>query len=125
MLVVLSLDRPGRIRTEGMSEWVSRVPGLGTAIKTAMAWQFARRGQLVAWPNREAGRQVVPEMVGRVLPADVARRALGMLDDPADLRRMSDELRSLYATPPGVAQRMLEEMAPWLRAARGRRAALA
>jgi lipid-A-disaccharide synthase len=125
MLVVLPLDRPGRIRTEGMSEWVSRVPGLGTAIKTAMAWRFARRGQLVAWPNREAGRQVVPEMVGRVLPEDVARGALGMLDDPADLGRTSDELRSLYATPPGVAQRMLEEMAPWLRTAPGRRAALA
>jgi len=125
MLVVLPLDRPGRIRSEGMSEWLSRVPGLGTAIKTAMAWRFTRRGQLVAWPNREAGRQVVPEMVGHVVPAEVARRALALLADPAGLRETSDALRGLYSTPPGVAQRMLEEMAPWLRVAPGRRAALA
>jgi lipid-A-disaccharide synthase len=125
MLVVLPLDRPGRIRSEGMSEWFSRIPGLGTAIKSAMAWRFTRRGQLVAWPNREAGRQIVPEMVGRVTPAEVTRRALGLLADPAGLRETSDALRGLYSTPPGVAQRMLEEMAPWLRVAPGRRAALA
>ncbi len=125
MLVVLPLDRPGRIRSEGMSEWLSRIPGLGTAIKTAMAWRFTRRGQLVAWPNREAGREIVPEMVGRVVPADVTRRALGLLGDPTGLRETSDALRGLYSTPPGVAQRMLEEMAPWLRVAADRRAALA
>jgi lipid-A-disaccharide synthase len=125
MLVVLPLDRPGRIRTEGMSEWVSRLPGLGTAIKTTMARRFARRGQLVAWPNREAGRQVVPEMVGSVVPAEVARRALALLSDPAEYRRTGEVLRGLYATPPGVAERMLEEMTPWLRVAPGRRTAFA
>ena len=125
MLVVLPLDRPGRIRTEGMSEWIGRLPGLGTAVKTAMAWRFLRRRQLVAWPNREAGREVVPEMVGRIAPADVSRRALEMLADRTRLDRTARELRALYATPPGVAQRMLEEMAPFLSVTPGRRAALA
>jgi lipid-A-disaccharide synthase len=125
MLVVLPLDRPGRIRTEGMSEWFGRLPGLGTAIKAAMAWRFARRRQLVAWPNREAGRQLVPEMVGRIDPGEVARRALELLADPASLERTARELRALYATPPGVAQRMLEEMAPFLAVTAGRGAALA
>jgi len=125
MLVVLPLDRPGRIRTEGMSEWISRLPGLGTAVKTAMAWRFARRHQFVAWPNREAGREVVPELVGHIAPADVSCRALELLADGTCLDRTAGELRGLYATPPGVARRMLEEMAPFLSLTPGRRAALA
>jgi len=125
MLVVLPLTQPSRIRTEGLSEWVSRLPGLGAAVKGAMAWRFTRRHPLVAWPNREAGRQLVPELVGRVGPADVSRLALELLADPARLHRTAAELRGLYSTPPGVAQRMLEEMAPHLRAGSGRRAAFA
>ncbi|HXX38566.1 MAG TPA: hypothetical protein VEP50_10555 [bacterium] len=123
MLVVLPLNRPGRIRTEGLSEWIGRLPGLGTAIKSAMAWRFAHQGRLAAWPNRKAGRQVVPELVGRISPAEASRRALELLADPVRLDRIAGELRGLYSTPPGVARRMLEEMAPFLSA--GRRAALA
>ncbi len=121
MLVVLPLDRPDRIRTEGLSEWLSRIPGLGAAIKGAMAWRLTRRPQLLAWPNREAGRPVVPELVGRLAPAEVAARALALLEDRAALERTARELRGLYPTPAGVAERMLDEMAPCLCRAPGRR----
>jgi hypothetical protein len=114
MVVVLPLDHPGRIRTEGLSEWLGRVPGLGRMIKGAMVWRFARRPSLVAWPNREAGRELVPELVGRVSPADVAHRALALLEDRAGLERTARALRGLYTTAPGVAERMLDEMAPHL-----------
>ncbi len=112
MLVVLPLDQPGRIRTEGLSEWIGRIPGLGAAIKGAMVWRFSRRPEPLAWPNREAGRPVVPEMVGHVTPADAAREALALLADRSGLERTAAELRGLYSTPPGVAERMLEDMAP-------------
>ncbi len=125
MLVVLPLDRPGRIRTEGLSEWLGRIPGLGTAIKGAMAWRFARRPELLAWPNREAGRPVVPELVGRITPADAARRALDLIEDRPALERTAGELRALYTTPAGVAQRMLDAMAPCFERAPGRHAASA
>jgi lipid-A-disaccharide synthase len=111
MLVVLPLDRPGRIRTEGLSEWLARIPGLGAAIKGVMVWQFLRRPHALAWPNRQAGRMVVPEMVGRLEPAEVARRALAMLDDRPGLEAAARELRELYRTPAGVAERILEAMA--------------
>jgi lipid-A-disaccharide synthase len=124
MLVVLPLDRPGRIRTEGLSEWLGRIPGLGAAIKGVMVRRFARRPELLAWPNREAGRPVVPEMVGSVTPADAARRAIGLLDDRSGLERMARELRGLYSTPPGVAQRILDAMAPGFDAAPGHPSAL-
>jgi Lipid-A-disaccharide synthetase len=125
MLVMLPLNRPAAIRTEGLSEWFGRIPGVGTAVKVMMVRRFARHPGLVALPNREAGRVVVPELVGRLTPAGVADRALALLDDGPALERMAADLRGLYATPPGVAQRMLDAMAPCLAPGPGRRAASA
>ncbi|HEV2440741.1 MAG TPA: hypothetical protein VGX97_11840 [bacterium] len=114
MLVVLPLDRPGRIRTEGLSEWLGRIPGLGSAIKGVMAWRFLRRPHALAWPNRQAGRMIVPEMVGHLDPSEVAQRALAMLNDRAALDAAARDLRELYRTPAGVADRMLDAMASQL-----------
>lgn len=114
MVVVLPLNRPAQIRTEGLSEWLSRLPGIGAAVKGLMARRFLRRGQFVAWPNREAGRLVVPELVGRLTPADIAQAAMALLADPAGLDGMAHTLRTLYSTPAGVAARVLDAMAPWL-----------
>lgn len=125
MLVVLPLDHPGRIRTEGLSEWLARIPGLGGAIKGVMAWRFLRRPHALAWPNREAGRMIVPEMVGRVDPNEVARRVLAMLDDRAGLDATARDLRDVYRTPAGVADRMLEVMAAALTGPAERPAVLA
>jgi len=125
MLVVLPLDHPGRIRTEGLSEWLARIPGLGGAIKGVMAWRFLRRPHALAWPNREAGRMIVPEMVGRLDPRDVAQRALAMLGDRAGLEATARDLREVYRTPAGVAERMLEVMAAPLTAPAERPAVLA
>jgi hypothetical protein len=122
MLVAVPLDRPERIRIEGMKEWLGRIPGLGSAIKGAMVSRFQRRPELLAWPNREAGRPIVPEIVGRITPAEVARRAVDLLNDAAARDRMARELRALYATPAGVAQRMMDEMAPCFHSASGRHA---
>ena len=125
MLVVLPLDQPGRIRTEGLSEWFGRIPGLGSAIKGVMAWRFLRRPHALAWPNRQAGRMVVPELVGRLDSRDVAQRALAMLEDRAALDATARDLRELYRTPAGVAERMLDAMAGSLTVPVDRAAALA
>jgi len=116
MLVVLPLDHPERIRTEGLSEWIGRIPGLGSAIKRIMVRRFLRHPRAVAWPNRQAGRMIVPEMVGRVDPAAVAARALAMVEDRGALDGMARQLRDLYRTPSGVADRMLDVMAASLAA---------
>jgi lipid-A-disaccharide synthase len=111
MLVVLPLNHPERIRTEGLSEWIARIPGLGGAVKRLMVRRFLRHPRAVAWPNRHAGRMIVPELVGRLQPAAVADRALSMLDDRRALEAIAHDLRDLYRTRPGVAERMLDAMA--------------
>jgi hypothetical protein len=124
MLVIAPLIRPGRIRTEGLSEWVGRIPGVGLAVKAVMAWRVARRPGFLALPNREAGRQVVPEFVGFIHPEDVARRALEVLEDRPGLLRMAEDLRTLYAPEAGAAEHIMDEMAPFLSRPTARAAAL-
>jgi len=125
MLVIVPLNHPAAIRTEGLSEWFGRIPGVGRAMKGMMVRRFARHPQLLAWPNREAGRMVVPELVGRLTPEGIADRALGLLDDRSALERMAADLRGVYVTAPGVAQRMLDAMAPCFVHVPGRGAASA
>lgn len=125
MLVILPLDHPAQIRTEGLSEWLGRIPVFGSAIKSLMARRFLRHPHALAWPNRQAGRMIVPELVGRLDPAAVAQRALAMLDDRAALDATARELRDLYRTPAGVAERMLDAMAASLTPPADRPAVLA
>jgi len=123
MLVLVPLERVGSIRTPGLSEWLGRIPGLATLVKTVVVGRYLRRHPLLAWPNRYAGRMVVPELVGRLPPTLVARRAVEMLNDAAGLVRVSQELRALYATAEPTARRMLGEMAPYLERRPGHHAA--
>jgi hypothetical protein len=123
MLVVFPLEHVGSVRTPGLSEWVGRIPGIATLVKTVVVGRYLRHHRLLAWPNRHAGRMVVPELVGRLTPDRVARRAVEMLDDEAGLLRMSQELRALYANSESTARRMLGEMAPFLERPPGHHAA--
>jgi hypothetical protein len=106
-----------------LSEWVGRIPGIANLVKAVVVGRYLRHHRLLAWPNRHAGRMVVPELVGRLTPGEVARRAVEMLDDGAGLLRMSQELRALYANPESTARRMLGEMAPFLERQPGHHAA--
>jgi hypothetical protein len=123
MLVVVPLEHKSEIRTPGLSEWLGRIPGLAHLVKAVVIGRYLRHHRLLAWPNRHAGRMVVPELVGRLTPAEVARCAVQMLDDRPGLIRMAQELRALYATPESTATRMLEEMAPFLERSPGHHAA--
>jgi hypothetical protein len=114
MLVVLPLHRPTAFRTPGLNEWLSRIPGMATIVKSAMIAWYTRTHKLLAWPNRTAGRMVVPEIVGRITSQQVVRQTLKMLDDPPALERMSRDLRALYPPSEGATARILEEMAPFL-----------
>ena len=114
MLVVLPLEHVSEIRTPGLSEWLGRIPGVANLVKAVVVGRYLRHHRLLAWPNQHAGRMVVPELVGRLTPGEVARRAVAMLDDRSGLLRMSQELRALYANSESTARRMLEEMAPFL-----------
>jgi lipid A disaccharide synthetase len=65
-------------------------------------WRLRHRGWL-AFPNIAAGRQVVPERVGKVSPAQIAAELQQWLADPQRLAAMAQELRQLRGPPGAVA----------------------
>jgi len=114
MLIILPLQKPGVIRTPGLNEWLSRIPGMATLVKSVMIGLYLRHHPFLSWPNQEAGRMLVPEMVGNLPAAAVARRAVEMLNDPPALAAMARDLHTLYAIPEGASRSIMDGMAPIL-----------
>jgi lipid A disaccharide synthetase len=100
---------------------VARLPLLRRLLGVALtAWRMRHRGFL-AWPNISAGRAVVPERVGAILPEEIAAEAADWLKHPERLAGMRDDLRQLRGRPGAVealaemVQRLLPAAADQLR----------
>ena len=82
----------------GLLGLLMRLPGiLGRKIAQLVNAVVVRRSGRLAWPNRWAGAEIVPELVGRVEPAEVAAVAVGYLRDGAKLAAMRARLRTWSA----------------------------
>jgi len=82
---------------------LARLPILRWLLGAALtAWRMRHHGFL-AWPNISAGRQVVPERVGAITPAQIAAEAADWLEHPDRLEGMRADLQSLRGQPGAVA----------------------
>ena len=82
----------------GLLGLLMRLPGiLGRKIAQLVNAYVVRRSGRLAWPNRWAGAEIVPELVGRVEPAEVAAVAAGYLRDGAKLAAMRARLQTWSA----------------------------
>ncbi len=108
-LVVVPLQSVGGVPTEGFWHWLVSIPLLGPAIKQALAPGYVKRQGFVSLPNRLTGRAILPEVIGRVEPAALARTAAALLQDPAARRRIEDALAEA-AGPRGAAARIADQM---------------
>lgn len=52
-------------------------------------------GKLFAWPNIWAGREIVPERVGRITPAQISQEVVNYLANPKTLQVIRQELRAV------------------------------
>ena len=88
---------------DGWLGLLARLPLLRRLLGVALtAWRMRHRG-LLAWPNISAGRMVVPERVGAILPEQIAAEAADWLASPERLAGMREDLRSLRGRPGAVA----------------------
>ena len=99
---------------DGWLGLLARLPLLRRLLGVALtAWRLHQRGFL-AWPNIAAGRAVVPERVGAIVPEAIAAEAADWLASRERLQGMREDLRSLRGQPGAVAALagMVEELLP-------------
>ena len=82
---------------------LARLPGLRRLIGVLLTLWRLRNNGLMAWPNISAGRAVVPERVGAITPADIAKEACDWLNAPERLEGQRQDLQALRGEPGAVA----------------------
>jgi hypothetical protein len=109
MLVLLPTQQLELMRAwDGIPGVLANLPLVGTGFTKLIGRFVLKRGLgLLAWPNIWAGREIVPEWVGHLLPKPVGDRVIHLLDHPDELETMRVELRKVRGEP-GAAGRLAE-----------------
>jgi lipid-A-disaccharide synthase len=106
MIVLLPTQQLDAMRAwDGLPGLLANLPVVGTSMAKIINWMVLQRLGLLAWPNRWARSEVVPELVGLLQPQVVAELALDFLNHPEKLQQMRSKLRSIRGEP-GAAQKL-------------------
>lgn len=93
MIVLLPTQQLDAMRSwDGLPGILANLPGMGTMFAKVINWLVLKQGRLFAWPNIWAGREVVPELVGKLKPEIIAAITLDYLAYPAKLQTMRKHL---------------------------------
>jgi lipid A disaccharide synthetase len=112
MLVLLPTQQMDVMRAwDGIPGILVNLPGLGSNLAKIINWfavqQTRKHKRLYAWPNIWAKTEIVPELLGRLQPEEVAAIAIDYLQHPDRLEAMRDRLRRVRGKP-GAAQQLAE-----------------
>lgn len=106
MIVLIPTQQLDAMRTwDGLPGLLANLPLLGTGFAKVINWLALRKLGLLAWPNIWAQQPIVPELVGKLQPSEVAELALDYLQNPEKLQQMRYSLRSVRGQP-GAAQKL-------------------
>ena len=115
MIVVVPTQQLDAMRAwDGIPGLLANLPGVGSSVAKLINWLYLQRLGLLAWPNKWANEEIVPELVGRLRPETVADLALDFLNHPEKLQQMRDRLRQVRGEPGAankLAQIVKEELA--------------
>jgi lipid-A-disaccharide synthase len=100
MLVLLPTNfADTKVGWDGLLGLLASAPILGKVlsilINSVLMSQIEKRGQLLSWPNIWAGKAIVPELLGKLIPTEVATEILFYLDRPEELAKMRDRLKAV------------------------------
>ena len=90
----------------GPLQYVGKLPVVGPVLKRAAVLSVAKRFTYFAQPNIDAGKELDAELSGILLPSQIAHAAAERWRDAAWCASAGAELRALYASHAGAADRM-------------------
>jgi hypothetical protein len=106
MVVVLPTNQLDAMRAwNGVPGLLANLPGVGSLFAKVINWYALKKVGLLAWPNIWAGEEIVPELVGRLQPQQVADRMLDYLEHPEKLTAMREKLQAIRGEA-GAAERL-------------------
>jgi hypothetical protein len=109
-IVCVPLNAPEVVVVNGPLQYIDRIPFVGRFVKRQVVIAVDRRFTLTAQPNIDTGEQLMPELRGTLMPAEVARRIAAYAADADALAEASRRLRALYAAHAGAADRMARSL---------------
>ncbi len=96
MIVLLPTQQLDAMKAwDGLPGLLANLPGVGSTFAKITNWLFLKRKALLAWPNIWAQEMIVPELIGQLQPAEVAKMVLDYLDHPEKLQQMRLKLKSI------------------------------
>ncbi|TBR60551.1 lipid-A-disaccharide synthase [Westiellopsis prolifica IICB1] len=108
MIVLLPTQQLDAMRSwDGLPGILANLPGVGTSFAKLINWIFLQRKGLLAWPNIWAKSEVVPELVGKLQPQEVAKMVLDFLNHPEKLDKIRGKLQSIRGES-GAADKLAE-----------------
>jgi lipid-A-disaccharide synthase len=108
MIVLLPTQQLDAMRSwDGLGGILARLPGIGSTFAKVINGFILRQGRLFAWPNIWAKKEIVPELLGKLQPQDIAQLVIGYLEHPEKLEEMRSHLRQVRGKP-GAAQKLAE-----------------
>jgi lipid A disaccharide synthetase len=114
MIVVLPTQQLDAMRSwDGLPGLLANLPGVGTTFAKLINWLFLRRKGLLAWPNIWAQEEIIPELVGKLQPQEVAEMVLDYLEHPeklADMRAKLQRARGESGAAQNIAKIVSEEI---------------
>lgn len=108
MLVLLPTQQLDVMRAwDGIPGLLANLPLVGAVFaKLINAWILRQGLGLKAWPNIWAGREIVPEWVGQILPKPAGDRIAALLENAVQLQKMRNDLKQVRGQS-GAAQRLV------------------
>ena len=106
-VVVLDTDLVTVAPVEGVLEWVTRAPGL-RRLRRALLLRRLSQLRFAALPNIRAGREIVPELIGRWTPEELAKQIAALLRSPAKRDEIRQALQDTFTQPPGASRAIVD-----------------
>lgn len=88
-IVLLPTQQLDAMRSwDGIPGILANLPLLGSSFAKLINWLILRQNKLFAWPNIWAQSEIMPEIVGKIIPQDIAEMTLDFLAHPEKLEQI-------------------------------------